>query len=419
MRDKPATLREHPLIDLLLTSKGNPKVLMLLEPLWGVPHSLIAPFATLYMFTQGVTDVQIGLILSISMFVQVFFSFFGGIIADKLGRKTATILGDFFGWSVACLVWALSSNFWLFLIAVLLNSFEYINQTAWQCLLVEDAREKDILGIYNWVTIGGLVSVFVAPLSGFLIDRFSLVPVMRVLYAVFSLNMLIKAYITLRCTTETRQGVIRMEQTKSVPVWKMVYEYKGLVGRVFKDKAAVQIMAVTVMLHIAVMVNSSFLSLYASTRLGVADRMLAFFPILRAVVMLFFMFVVQHRLEHIRLKIPMWIGLVIYDACQAMLVFTPPGQLALVVLYIVLEASANALVMPRKDAMLATSIDPKERARIMALVTSFMIAFSSPFGYLAGVLSSVDRRLPFVFTCGLYLISMIVVSRMKERRQDT
>ena len=71
----------------------------------GHPYNLIAPFATLYMYTQGVTDVQIGLILSITMFVQVFFSFFGGILADKLGRKFTTMLGDFFGWAVACLVW--------------------------------------------------------------------------------------------------------------------------------------------------------------------------------------------------------------------------------------------------------------------------------------------------------------------------
>ena len=55
-----------------------------MEPLWGIPFNLITPFATLYMYSQGVTDVQIGLILSIAMVVQVIFSFFGGILTDKL-----------------------------------------------------------------------------------------------------------------------------------------------------------------------------------------------------------------------------------------------------------------------------------------------------------------------------------------------
>lgn len=411
----PATLREHPLIELLATSKGNPKTLILLEPLWGVPYNLIAPFATLYMYTQGVTDVQIGLILSISMVVQVFFSFSGGIVADKLGRKTTTILGDALGWSVACLIWALSRNFWLFLVAVLMNSFEQVNQTAWTCLLIEDAKEKDILNIFTWVTIGGLVSVFVAPLSGALIDRFSLVPVVRVLYFSFAVTMLAKSVITYRYTTETRQGAIRMEQTKSVPVWRMIYEYKSLVPSIFRNGATMRTLAVMIILYITNMISGSFFSLYVNIRLGVAERYLAIFPILRAVVMLVFMFAIQHRLARVRLKIPMRAGLALYVACQALLIFSPKGRILPVALYILLEAVANALVMPRKDAMLAMNVDPAERARIVALMTAFMIAFASPFGYLAGFLSSVDRRLPFVFSAVLFMLAIVVMSRFRER----
>ena len=96
------TLRKHPLIELLKQNKGNPRTLILMEPLWGIPYNLIAPFATLYMYTQGITDVQIGLILSVAMFVQVFCSFFGGIITDKMGRKFTTMMGAFL-WLVCCL----------------------------------------------------------------------------------------------------------------------------------------------------------------------------------------------------------------------------------------------------------------------------------------------------------------------------
>ena len=59
--------RHHPLIEVLKHNKGNPRTLIFMEPLWGIPYNLIAPFATLYMYTQGITDVQIGLILSIAM----------------------------------------------------------------------------------------------------------------------------------------------------------------------------------------------------------------------------------------------------------------------------------------------------------------------------------------------------------------
>lgn len=68
--------------------------------------------------------------------------------------------------------------------------------------------------------------------------------------------------------------------------------------------------------------------------------------------------------------------------------------------------------MPRKEALLQLNIEPKERARINALIMSFTIAFASPFGYLAGWLSSIDRRLPFVFTCTLFIAAIVIIARI-------
>ncbi|HKM34153.1 MAG TPA: MFS transporter [Lachnospiraceae bacterium] len=411
---KMKALRKHPLIELLKHNKGNPRTLILMEPLWGIPYNLIAPFATLYMYTQGITDVQIGLILSIAMFVQVIFSFFGGIITDKFGRKFTTMMGDFFGWGVACLVWAISSNFWLFLIAVLFNCFEQINQTAWYCLLIEDADSKDLLGIYTWVNIGGLVAIFFAPISGLLIKSFTVVPVVRVLYIVFAVNMIIKVIITFRHCDETRQGKIRMNETKDTPVLQMLIEYKDLIPKVLRNKEIMKVLFVYVILHITNLVNINFFSLYVTQRLGIADRFLAFFPILNAAVMLIFMIGIQHRLESVKFRIPMCIGLVLYAACSMLLILTPIRSMLFIIIYVFVSAVASSLVLPRKDALLQLNINPKERARINALIMSFTIAFASPFGYFAGWLSSIDRRLPFVLTFTIYIAAIIMVGRIRD-----
>lgn len=408
------TLRKHPLIELLKQNKGNPRTLIFIEPLWGIPYNLIAPFATLYMYTQGITDVQIGLMLSVAMLVQVFFSFIDGIITDKFGRKFTTMMGDFFGWSVACMIWAVSGNFWLFLIAVLFNSFEQINQTAWFCLLIEDADSKDLLGIYTWVNIGGLVAIFFAPISGLLINSFTVVPVVRVLYFVFALNMLIKVIVTFRHCEETRQGKIRMAETKDTPVLQMLYEYKDLIPKVVKNKEIMKVLIVSVILHITNLVNTNFFSLYVTQRLGIADRYLAFFPILNAAVMLIFMIGIQHRLESVKFRIPMWIGLILYAACSILLILAPVGSMSLIIIYVFVAAVASALVVPRKDALLQLNINPKERARINALIMSFTIAFASPFGYFAGWLSSIDRRLPFVFTFTIFIVAIVIVGNIRD-----
>ena len=407
-------LKYHPLIQVLGRNKGNPRTLVLIEPLWGIPYNLIAPFATLYMYTQGVTDVQIGLILSITMVVQVCFSFFAGILADKLGRKTTTMMGDFFGWGLACLVWAASQNFWLFLLAALLNCFEQINQTAWYCLLIEDADQRDLVGLYTWINIGGLVAIFFAPISGMLVSANSVVPVVRVLYLLFALTMMTKCFITYKFCHETRQGQARKAETKGVSPFRMLGEYRQLIPMLLKNRAVVKAVAVSVLLYIANVVNTNFFSLYVTQRLGLSDNYLALFPILNAGVMLVFMVGIQHKLSALKFRAPLWAGLALYAVGALVLLLSPVGGLGFVLLNVFLTAVAASLVNPRKDALLQLNLDPQERARLNALIMASTVALSSPFGYLAGWLSSMDRRLPFGFMILLFLLAMAVVGRIKE-----
>jgi len=409
-------IKQHPLLRLLIHSKGNLKTLLLLEPLWGIPFSLIAPLAARYMSLQGITDEQIGLFISISMVFKVIFSFSGGIISDKIGRKPATVYGDLFGWVFACLAWAVSSNFWFFLAAILLNSIESVNQTAWHCLLIEDAPQKDVLGIFNWLYIGAYLSVFFAPISGMLIGMFSLIPTVRWLYFLFAVSMMIKTAITYFRTTETQQGLIRIAETKTMPVRKMLYEYKGLIPKIFRNRMTVKMMAVGIVLQAASTVSSNFFGLYVPGRLGIADTYLPLFPILTAAVMLVFLFGVQHRLERFGQKAPMWIGLGIFAANQVLLILVPVGNIFLVFVYTFFGAVANALVMPRKETLLIQSIDTQERARITALLTAFTVAFASPAGYLAGVLSEIDQRLPFALICLLFVVAIVIVGSVRENQ---
>ena len=414
MKKRLGRLKYHPLIQVLGRNKGNPRTLVLIEPLWGIPYNLIAPFATLYMYTQGVTDVQIGLILSITMVVQVCFSFFAGILADKLGRKTTTMMGDFFGWGLACLVWAASQNFWLFLLAALLNCFEQINQTAWYCLLIEDADQRDLVGLYTWINIGGLVAIFFAPISGMLVSANSVVPVVRVLYVLFALTMMTKCFITYKFCHETRQGQVRKAETKGVSPFRMLGEYRQLIPMLLKNRAVVKAVAVAVLLYIANVVNTNFFSLYVTQRLGLSDNYLALFPILNAGVMLVFMVGIQHKLNALKFRAPLWVGLALYAVGALVLLLSPVGGLGFVLLNVFLTAVAASLVNPRKDALLQLNLDPQERARLNALIMASTVALSSPFGYLAGWLSSMDRRLPFGFMILLFLLAMAVVGRIKE-----
>ena len=194
----------------------------------------------------------------------------------------------------------------------------------------------------------------------------------------------------------------------------MLGEYRQLIPRLLQDKAVLKAVAVSVILYITNMVSTNFFSLYVTQRLGLSENVLALFPILNAAVMLVFMVGIQHRLSATKFRAPLWTGLGLYAVAALVLIFSPADSLGFVLLYVFVAAVAAALVNPRKDALLQLNINPQERARLNALIMASTIALSSPFGYLAGWLSSLDRRLPFVFSFVLFLVAMLVISRIQE-----
>ena len=162
------------------------------------------------------------------------------------------------------------------------------------------------------------------------------------------------------------------------------------------------------------MVSTNFFGLYVTQRLGLSENFLALFPILNAAVMLIFMVGIQHRMSATKFRVPLWIGLGLYAVAALVLILSPADSLGFVLVYVFVAAVAAALVNPRKDALLQLNIAPEERARLNALIMASTIALSSPFGYFAGWLSSMDRRLPFVFMLLLFVAAMFVICRIQE-----
>jgi hypothetical protein len=74
-----------------------------------------------------------------------------------------------------------------------------------------------------------------------------------------------------------------------------------------------------------------------------------------------------------------------------------------------LEAVALALVSPMTESLLALALESKERARVSAMVYVALIVLISPFGWIAGQLSALDRSLPFALNAALFAIGMGLV----------
>jgi Na+/melibiose symporter-like transporter len=354
-------------------------------------------------------DKEIGLMVAVGRFAQMLLAFCGGVITDKFGRRLTSLFGDIISWSIPALIWAFAQDFRWFLAAAVVNSFVQVTGVAWECLWIDEIGDdgKKITQIYNWLHVCGVLAVFFVPIAGILVARHELVPVVRVLYFFAFVSMTAKAILLFSFAKETPRGRERIRETKNTPLLEMFAGYRGVFAQILHSGKMLRVLALTAFQNVALMITTTFFSLYATQNLGLPEAYLAYFPILRALVMLVFLFVIQNLLNKLKPHHVMLCGIYAYILSNAILLIAPPNNLYWLAGYTFVEACAVALLLPRLGALTANAIEPKERARIRSLFNAGILALVSPFGYLAGHLSDMNRRLPFMLNIALFAAMLV------------
>ena len=408
------------MITTLKNLRGNARGCVYTEPLWGIPFHLYAPYASVYMLTFGITDTQVGLIASIGLIVQVLWTVMSGAITDKLGRKRTTLIFDILSWAVPGLILAVAQNIYYFIAAAVINSAWRVVHNAWQCLLVEDTDPDLLVDIYSWIYIAGLLAAFISPLTGLLIDRFSLVPTVRGLYLLAFVMMTGKALLTNALVAETRQGQVRMQETRHQPLFAVLGGSKTILQQIWKTPNVLVMAGLLLILGIYNMVQGTFWSILVTEKLDVPVQYLAYYAWGRSVVMLLLFFLVMPRIRHVDPHKPMLIGFLGLLFSQALLIATPAKNYGLLLAATALEACSLPLINTMLEKLLVLAVDAKERSRTLAILYTTVIVFTSPFGWIAGQISDLDRRLPFALLIALLATGGLlsyVASRLNKQRQ--
>ena len=401
-------MKEHSLFTSLKGLKGNARGCVYTESIWGIPYNLYIPYASLFMIALGLSDKQIGLTVSIGWAFQIFFALMSGVITDKLGRRLTTLIFDLVSWSVPALISAIAQNYWYFLGAAVINSACRVTHNSWTCLMVEDTDPEQLVDIYSWVYIAGLLVAFFAPLAGLLIKTFSLVPTMRGLYLFAAVMFAVKCTTTYRLTRETEQGKVRMHATKHQSVLTVLSEYKGVFQEVIRSPQTLYTAGIMLVMSICLLINGTFWAIIVTEKLHIPTQNLALFPFVKSVIMLVFFFVVIPRMRRLPFKIPLVLGFAGFVLSQLLLITIPAQGYALLMVSILLEACSTAVVSPLVDQMTVRTVDPKERARIQSILYMGIILLTSPFGWIGGVLSQANKNLPFILNIGLFVVGGVL-----------
>jgi DHA1 family tetracycline resistance protein-like MFS transporter len=388
---------------------GNSKACLVFEPLFLIPYSMFAVYATVYMYQMGFSATTIGWISSLGLFVQFFSSLISGYITDRLGRKAALLYFDLVSWTVATLLWALADNVWFFIIAAFANGFQKIPSTAFYCLLVEDSTPKERTHVFTALQFISIIGGMFAPLGGLLVSHFTIIPAVRIMYLIAFVCMTIQFFARNHYTHETEIGLRKLQEAKNADVSKVLLEYGEIVRNIMKNHSLLLMFGVYILFHFQNTINSTFLSLYMVEYLQMESWLISIFPAVSAVVMLFSMWFILPRIpEHYTIN-AMTYGLALSLVGNLLLTVVSPGHIIGLILSTILTAVGFVVVGPILESVVANVIDDEHRAKIFAVLSVLILAFISPAGIIGGWAFHFDPRIPFLLVAAAFFLSIILM----------
>ena len=258
--------------------------------------------------------------------------------------------------------------------------------------------------------IFAVCSAFITPLGGWFVGRFGLIPAVRGIF-IFGFIMLTAKFVTLYVYShETVRGVQRMEETRQRSLISLLGEYRSVFGQLLHSRPILSALSLLVITNIYTVVSNNFWGVLFTGKLGFSNAQISTYVAIRSIIMTICFFVIGPRLTNLRrFRLPLGTGFAIFAMSQLLLVVMPAHAVLLLVVSVVLEAIAAALVSPMTESLMALSMESDERARVSAMVYVALILLISPFGWIAGQLSALNRSLPFALNTGLFAIGIVLV----------
>jgi hypothetical protein len=210
-----------------------------------------------------------------------------------------------------------------------------------------------------------------------------------------------------------------MRETKGQPLLSVLSGTGDVLKQVLRTPATLFTAGLMLILGIYRTLQRTFWSILVTEKLQIPAQHLALYPFARSVTMLLFFFTVMPRLRRLDARKPMILGFLGMLLSHVILISVPVGNYWLLLVATILEAASLPLATTWVDKLVVVNVDAKERARIMAILNLVVIAGTSPFGWIGGQVSELNRRLPFVLNIVLFgagIVLIYVAHRIADRR---
>lgn len=410
------------LLNTFRNLKGNARPCIWTEWMWAVPNTLYSAYVTLYMRAIGLSLVQIGYVSSICLAMQVVAALLSGAICDKLGRRFTTALFDCISWGIPVILWCAAQSYEWFVIAALFNGVWRVTGVSFGLLMAEDQNQDELVGIFSINQFMSLLSALFAPISMICINKWGLIPTMRVIYGVSIVLYFSKFIILYFMTKESDIGIRRMQETRDKSIFSLIWDCRNVFWQLLKSSEMLLTIGILVAYNAAQTLNTNFWSVIVTERMGIAEDKVSLFTTVKSFAQIAVIILIVPHISSAKFKKPMLYAWGAFALSQFILIFTPAGftgSAFLLVISVLLEALALSCMYPVMESLLYINSDPEQRSRILGMMYAVMVLIMTFFPMIAGKLSElIDIRAPLFINIVLFALGSLMTLRLWKIRKN-
>ena len=374
------------------------------------------------MKSQGVTDVQIGFLISLNFIVGTIMALFASVMVDKIGRRRTTILFGLISWPGSALLNFFAHSFWMFALAQIVCAFSKISDIGWQLILIEDADDEQRLTSFNMFGIIDILAGFFTPIAGIIVGNLELVKAERgflLFGAICMFVMIIHRHFKFH---ETDMGRLAVERSRTVSYWgTLKNSLTQMKTVVTSHNHKLSCVLVIIVLFSAYQPIGAYSSLYFAPYLtdvvGLDAAMISVLGIVNSLFMLAVYLFAVPAMSRFNKLFSLTVGLGIQIASMLLRMFLPAGSIAWTVVSVALFSVGFGLCRPFLDALMAEASPEKERSGIYALKNVLISLASALAGSLSGFLYRLSPKSIYLASLILLAVCILFIFRYFRQKQ--
>ena len=394
----------------------NARICLGTFPFWAVPYTIYIYYLSLYLMERGISSSEIASLMTVANASALVFSVVAAPVVDRMGRRNATLVFDLLSSALPCLLFLISGNIVVALIAQMATGMNRIMSTGYYLLMIENTEESNSVSAMNWFNIILVGAGLTTPLAGIVVSRMGVLDGERLFLIISFVCMTAQAIVRHVLVSETPTGIAVRNSKKRFSIAETVRDYGKTIKYMVSNRKVLDAMIINSLIYVYYTVGTTislFFTPYFSEYRGLSGVRLGLVGGIYAGGTLFSMILINPRIKPKHLYIYAIQASLVSLGGFALLMFCPMGNNWILFTAVALISLSYGALKTIADSLLALQMTNEFSTGLYAI--SFILA--SVLGIIAiQVIEALYTKSPdWLFGFSAIIIALVLITSLMHK----